>query len=259
MSEFTPIGFMHCSLKFHQEQPMQGNLSSSEGYIELIKGFNYEQGLKDLDGFERIWIIYNFHLNTTWRPLTNPPYNDGKGKKGVFATRSPYRPNQIGISCVKLKEIKGNRIFITDTDLLNGTPILDIKPYIPEYDSFPDAKTGWLENVKRENYIFSYSKNAQMKLKFLLKRGIDLYGVIQTQIGHNPYDKTRNKFKQVENGLLLRFKSWQILFELSNGNAFIKDINSGYENGNFDEILGNDTPDDIAVHKEFYLKLICGQ
>ena len=66
-----------------------------------------------------------------------------------------------------------------------------------------------------------------MKLKFLLKRGIDLYGVIQTQIGHNPYDKTRNKFKQVENGLLLRFKSWQILFELSDGNAFIKDINSG--------------------------------
>ena len=249
MLEFSPIGYLHCALKFHQEQPMQGNLSSSEGCIELVKGFNYEQGLKDLEGFDRIWVIYNFHLNKTWRPLTNPPYNDGKGKKGVFATRSPYRPNQIGISCVKLKEIKGNKIYIADTDLLNDTPILDIKPYIPQYDCFPDARVGWLENVERRRYVFDYSELSERKLKFLLKNGIDLYGIIESQIGHNPYDNTRNKFKKTEQGLMLRFKSWRILFEINGNNVFIDDIVSGYEG--FDEAMGNDTSEDVEAHKKF--------
>lgn len=164
-----PIGYLHCDRNYHEEQPRQGNLSASQGYIELVTGRNYEQGLKDLDGFSRIWVIYEFHQNKTWRPLTNPPRTDGKGKKGVFATRSPYRPNQIGISCVKLLSVLKNRIYIADSDLLNGTPILDIKPYIPEYDSFPDARTGWLENIIENVFELKYSETAQKKIAWLKK------------------------------------------------------------------------------------------
>jgi len=110
MFSFSPIGYMRCSRGYHQEQPMQGVLSESEGHIELIKGFNYEQGLKDLEGFDRVWLLYVFHHNTSWKPLTNPPYSDGHGRKGVFATRSPYRPNSLGLSCVELKRISGHRV-----------------------------------------------------------------------------------------------------------------------------------------------------
>ncbi|HQB84435.1 MAG TPA: TrmO family methyltransferase, partial [Candidatus Rifleibacterium sp.] len=72
MFSFSPIGYMRCSRGYHQEQPMQGVLSESEGHIELVKGFNYEQGLKDLEGFDRVWLLYVFHHNSSWKPLTNP-------------------------------------------------------------------------------------------------------------------------------------------------------------------------------------------
>lgn len=249
MALFNPIGYLKCERNYHEEQPRQGNLSTSQGCIELILGYNYEQGLKDLEGFSRIWVIYEFHQNKTWRPLTNPPRTDGKGRKGVFATRSPYRPNQIGISCVKLISIKKNLIYIGDSDLLNNTPILDIKPYIPEYDSFPEARTGWLENVIEDTYKIEYSEISNEKISFLKKNNIDLEGVILSQLGHDLFDKTRNKFIKSENGYILRFKSWQILFKVAEKIVVINDIESSYSD--FSCLLGNDTLLDLSIHKLF--------
>ena len=246
---FNPIGFMKCERCYHEEQPRQGNLSDSKGYIELVSGYNYEQGLKDLDGFSRIWLISEFHQNKTWRPLANPPRTDGKGRKGVFATRSPYRPNQIGLSCVKLISIKKNRIYIADSDLLNETPILDIKPYIPGYDSFPEARTGWLENVIDDIYDIEYSESAKEKIDFLKEKKVDLEGVIDAQLGHDPFDKSRNKFIKSEDSYVLRFKSWRISFVINDRKVFIKDISSGYTD--FSTCLGNDTEEDLAIHRYF--------
>lgn len=228
---------------------MQGNLSEASGYIELIKGHNYEQGLKDLDGFDHIWVFFVFHLNSNWRPLTNPPYSDGKGKKGVFATRSPYRPNPLGMSCVRLDNVTGNRLYLSGADLLNNTPIIDIKPYLPEYDSFPDASRGWLENVKKEIYAVSFDGVAQARLDFLKKQGVDLTGVINSQLQHNPCDKTRNKFMKENDQLLLRFKSWRIAFIIIEATVIIKNIWSGYES--YASLLGNDSDADLTVHKKF--------
>ncbi len=249
MIQFNPIGYLKCERCYHEEQPRQGNLSDSKGYIELVAGHNYEQGLKDLDGFSRIWVIYEFHQNKTWRPLANPPRTDGKGRKGVFATRSPYRPNQIGLSCVRLISVKKNRVYIADSDLLNNTPVLDIKPYIPEYDSFPDARTGWLENVIDDIYEIEYSELAKAKIDFLRERKVDLEGVIDSQLGHDPFDKSRNKFIKTEKDYVLRFKSWRILFEIDSKKVFIKDILSGYID--FSAKLGNDTEEDVAIHRDF--------
>ncbi len=250
MFEFKPIGVFSCAHDYHQEQPMQGILSEAEGCIELIKGHNYEQGLKDLIGFEYIWVIFVFHLNHNWRPLTNPPYSDGKGKKGVFATRSPYRPNPVGMSCVKLERIEGNRVYISGSDLLNNTPVIDIKPYIADYDSFPTARRGWLENVVKEAYAIVYEDTAARKAAYMKRHGIDLRGVIGSQLSHNPHDSTRNKYIKSSDGLILRFKSWRVLFEIADKTVSVKDIWSGY--AGFDKALGNDTPADIRVHQLFH-------
>jgi tRNA-Thr(GGU) m(6)t(6)A37 methyltransferase TsaA len=105
----------------------------------LERNRNFEQALKDLEGFERIWVIYLFHLNDSWKPMVTPPRNKGK-KVGVFASRSPHRPNGIGLSCVTLNRIEGLNIYISNSDILDGSPVLDIKPYLPWSDSFPDSK-----------------------------------------------------------------------------------------------------------------------
>ena len=228
---------------------MQGVLSAVEGYIELTKGHNYEQGLKDLEGFEYIWVLFVFHLNHNWKPLTNPPYTDGKGKKGVFATRSPYRPNPVGMSCVKLDRVGGNRIYISGSDLLNNTPVIDIKPYIADYDSFPAARRGWLDNVVKEVFSISYKDIAATKATYLKRHGVDLCGVISSQLSHNPHDQTRNKYVKSDDGLLLRFKSWRIRFEIADSSVQIEDIDSGYTHLN--EALGNDTVADMKVHQLF--------
>lgn len=228
---------------------MQGVLSAVEGYIELNKGHNYEQGFKDLEGFEYIWVLFVFHLNCNWKPLTNPPYSDGKGKKGVFATRSPYRPNPVGISCVRLDRVAGNRVYISGSDLLNNTPVIDIKPYIADYDSFPDARRGWLDNVVKEVFTIAYTDIAAAKTAWLNRQGVDLRGVISSQLSHNPHDQTRNKYVKSNNGLVLRFKSWRVLFEIAENRVQIKDISSGYTH--FNEALGNDTAADMKVHQLF--------
>lgn len=249
MISFNYIGFFTCPYDYKDEIPRQGVFSNTKGYIELVKGFNYEQGLQNLEGFEYIWVIFVFHHNSTWKPLTNPPYSDGKGKKGVFATRSPYRPNPIGISCIRLDKIERNKIYISNSDLLNNTPIIDIKPYIPDYDSFPQAKRGWLEDVKKENYSLHFSDIAKQKTDFLQLHGKDLHGAIHSRLSFNPFDSSRNKFEDFSQGHILKFQTWRIIFTIKEQTISISDIYSGYSN--YETSQGNDTVQDIALHKLF--------
>jgi len=249
MISFNFIGHFRCNRDYKDEQPRQGIFSDTGGYIELVKGENYEQALKDLDGFEYIWVIFVFHHNSTWKPVTNPPYSDGNGKKGVFATRSPYRPNPIGMSCVKLEKISGNRIYIMDSDILNNTPVLDIKPYISDYDSFPDASRGWLDNIQRDNYSVKYAEEAEKKIIFLKKLDTDLTGAIRSQLAYNPFDRTRKKFESSEEGLIFRFKTWKIKFMIDEDIITILNIYSGYID--YEILSGNDTKADMIIHKKF--------
>lgn len=249
MISFRFIGHFRCDRDYKDEQPRQGIFSGAAGYIELLKGENYEQAVKDLDGFSHIWIIFVFHHNTTWKPVTNPPYNDSNGKKGLFATRSPYRPNPIGMSCVRLERISGNKIYVNDSDLLNNTPVLDIKPYISDYDSFSDASRGWLDNVKKDNYSVVYTQEAGEKTGFLKKNGSDITGAINSQLAYNPYDQTRKKFESTPEFLIFRFKSWIINFIIRDEFITILDVNSAYTD--YDTFYGNDTCEDIEIHKKF--------
>lgn len=112
--------------------------------IELLEQSDYETALRGLAEFEYIWAITWLHLNRNWAPLVMPPRGP-RVKQGVFATRSPNRPNPIGLSALKLIRIEGRRIEVLGVDLLDGTPVLDLKPYVPYADAFPNARAGWLD------------------------------------------------------------------------------------------------------------------
>ncbi|MCC6466242.1 MAG: tRNA (N6-threonylcarbamoyladenosine(37)-N6)-methyltransferase TrmO [Planctomycetes bacterium] len=115
-----------------------------EASIELLPGCNYEQALQDLEGFEYIWVMTYLHLNRHWKPTVVPPRGP-KVRRGLFATRSPHRPNPLGLSALKLLGVQGRVIRVLGIDLLDSTPVLDIKPYVPYADAFPGARAGWLD------------------------------------------------------------------------------------------------------------------
>lgn len=141
---FTPveIGIIHTPFKEPSRTPIQGALAAdTKGEVELYP--DYAEGLSDLAGFDRAVLIYAFHRSRHYK-LRVVPYL-GHRKRGLFSTRAPRRPNPIGITVVKLEAIEGNRMMVSGVDMLDGTPLLDIKPYIPSIESFPDSRTGWIE------------------------------------------------------------------------------------------------------------------
>jgi tRNA-Thr(GGU) m(6)t(6)A37 methyltransferase TsaA len=137
-----PIGVIHSPYQETRNMPIQGTFDNGvEAWLELKQ--EYAAGLKDLDGFSHAIIIYYFHRSpreeTTGRPFLE------EQRHGIFAIRSPHRPNHIGLSVIKIKRIEGNRLYFTEVDVLDGTPLLDIKPYVSYFDSRENVISGWLE------------------------------------------------------------------------------------------------------------------
>jgi tRNA-Thr(GGU) m(6)t(6)A37 methyltransferase TsaA len=123
--------------------PIQSAVAGgAEGIIELLP--ELEPGLKDIEGFERLWLLYVLD-RASEAQLVVHPYLDAC-EHGIFATRSPARPNHIGLSAVRLLGREGNRLRVADVDMLDGTPLLDIKPYVPAFDHFPVTRVGWFQN-----------------------------------------------------------------------------------------------------------------
>ena len=141
-----PIGVVHSPYKERFATPRQpgDNRCIEQAQIELYAGSNFDQALQDLNSFSHIWVIYWMHLNQGWNPTVKPPRGSDV-RRGVFATRAPHRPNPIGLSLVKLISIKKRNITIEGLDMLDGTPVLDIKPYLAYAEAIPDASHGWLQ------------------------------------------------------------------------------------------------------------------
>jgi tRNA-Thr(GGU) m(6)t(6)A37 methyltransferase TsaA len=148
MIEYRPIGLIHTPFKQREGMPIQPSRGRGvRGTVEVAP--EYADGLADLDGFSHVVLIYHFHQSHGF-DLRVTPFLD-KEKRGLFATRAPRRPNAIGLSVVRLLGIEGNRIAVQDLDILDGTPLLDIKPYVPEFDHRTEVREGWLEGVKDRN------------------------------------------------------------------------------------------------------------
>ncbi|MCK5851276.1 MAG: tRNA (N6-threonylcarbamoyladenosine(37)-N6)-methyltransferase TrmO [Kiritimatiellae bacterium] len=144
--EFNPIGIIHTPFKNREGMPIQPTGATGvRGTVEVSE--EYHAGLKDLDGFSHVILLYHFHRSQGFK-LKVVPFMDSE-PRGLFATRAPKRPNSIGLSIVQLDKIDNCVLHVQNVDILDGTPLLDIKPYVPEFDDQINVRTGWLERVKK--------------------------------------------------------------------------------------------------------------
>ncbi len=142
---YQPIGIIHSPFDNLEDMPIQpASEASGSGFVEIFPEF--VDGLLDLDGFSHIYLLYHLHKVREAR-LMVVPFLDTE-QRGVFATRAPCRPNPIGLSLVKLVRIEKNLIYVDGLDTLDGTPLLDLKPYVPEFEDKVDIRLGWLGKVK---------------------------------------------------------------------------------------------------------------
>ena len=147
-----PIGIVHSPYKERYGTPRQAPVRGSHrpealepATVEIFSEFQPLLSLRDLEEFERVWLVTSLHLNDRWAPLVRPPR--GGRRRGVFSTRSPHHPNQLGLSAVLLDRIEGAVLHLRGVDLIDGTPVLDIKPYVAYCDAFPDADAGWVSRL----------------------------------------------------------------------------------------------------------------
>ncbi len=146
--ELKAIGVIRSPFTQAKGTPIQPAFSKgAEGLVEVYEP--YTAALQDLEGFERIWVLYWYHKAAPFKPLVKP-YLDTV-LRGLFATRAPSRPNPIGISSVRLLTRDGSQLHVADIDILDGTPLLDIKPYVDRFDSFHTKRHGWLDTVVKRD------------------------------------------------------------------------------------------------------------
>ncbi len=144
---YRPIGVIHSQYDNTNDMPIQpASAQGIRGTVEIYT--DYAVGLKDIEGFSHLILIYQFHLSNDYQLIVKPFLDDNM--RGVFATRAPKRPNQIGFSVVKLIKLENNIIHIENVDIVNNTPLLDIKPYVPDFDAATDVKIGWLTKSKHK-------------------------------------------------------------------------------------------------------------
>jgi tRNA-Thr(GGU) m(6)t(6)A37 methyltransferase TsaA len=209
-----PIGVVRSPFKERVDAPRQPSAARGvEGTIELFGGSNFEQALEDLQSFSAIWVLFWFHLNTTWKPKVSPPRSGLR--RGLFATRSPYRPNPIGLSAVELCKVEGLTLSVRNLDILDGSPVLDLKPYIAYCDSVPDASNGWLDapSDPQPEYAVEFSALASSQLDFL-RTGFQLSiregFVAALRLGPEP--QAFRRIRREGAGFVISVKDWRAHF-----------------------------------------------
>ncbi|NUN07086.1 MAG: tRNA (N6-threonylcarbamoyladenosine(37)-N6)-methyltransferase TrmO [Bdellovibrio sp.] len=243
----NPIGVFHSSQVEPYEAGRQPDDMHADGVIELTAGNNFEQALTGLEGCERIWVIFLFHHNPNWNPMVLPP-RGGNHKVGVFATRSPYRPNSIGMSCVKVSRIDKLKIFVSGADLLDGSPILDIKPYIAYADSFPGVEPAWLKNTLRHQVVLS--DQVIKHLEFLEEAGLSqLRGFLSHQLEYEPTNSKKKRVKMQGDHFVIAYRTWRASFRVIEQTVEVLNLSSGYS---IDDLAMNEDPyNDKDLHRRF--------
>jgi tRNA-Thr(GGU) m(6)t(6)A37 methyltransferase TsaA len=256
-THLDPIGIFRCDQQYTYDSPRQGTLATAAtGVVELAKGRNFEQALQDLAGFERIWLLYLFHQNTNWKPVVRPPRGDRK--VGVFASRAPYRPNPIGMSCVRLAGVEGTRVLVAEHDLLDGTPILDIKPYLPYADSFPEARAGWVDELAEPEFAVVFGPVAAAQLLWLEERGlVALRPFLTEQLAVRPTDPARKRLRQLApDRWEIAYRTWRAEFRLMPGRIEVLSVRSGYTPAELAD--GTDPYSDKDLHRALIAQVAGG-
>lgn len=182
--QMEPIAHIENAMDTKFGIPRQSGLVEElQGTVIFEPEYRDPQALRGLEEFSHIWLLWEFSetKRTTWSPTVRPPRLGGNARMGVFATRSPFRPNPIGLSCVKLigvqnDPVKGHVLQIAGEDLMNGTPIYDIKPYLPYADSHPEATGGFTDMVERQTLQVEISPDLEYKIPSHQREA--LYGIL---------------------------------------------------------------------------------
>ena len=246
----TPIGYVECQQRYRYEVARQASIApDNEAWIRLDDDPDLRAGLRGLADFERIWVLCELHLNETWHPLVEPP-REGLGKLGVFATRSPHRPNRIGLSCVSLLGIDGGSLHVGRHDLLDGTPVFDIKPYLPYADAFPDARAGWLDTCEEQVYALDLAA-VRIQIEWVAAHaGWDLGNFLAVQLRTDPTDARRKRIAETTAGYRIAFRTWRVDYRLAGGRVEVLAVASGYTAEEMAE-GAEDKYGDKAVHRAF--------
>lgn len=249
--ELTPIGYLSCPQKYRFEMPRQGAFAHNVGRIVLNDDPRLADACHDLEGVERIWVLFLFHLNSGWRPFVRPPVSPGGRRIGTFATRAPFRPNPIGLSCVELERVERNILHIRNFDLLDGTPVLDLKPYVPASDSFPDSRVGWLEQAEEKAFRIVYSDAARNRIGWIRENGgPDLENFCSVQLTLDPFNRKRKRLERDSEGnWRIGCRTWQVVFHAEEKRIFVTSVLSHYSSGELAEV--EDRYGDKKLHREF--------
>jgi len=227
--EVTPIGFVRSPFTEKMQAPRQPNTpQAAVGSVELLPGHDFEHALEDLDTFRYIWLIFWFDQSEGWRPKVLPPRSEKR--RGVFATRAPHRPNPIGMSLVELTGIDGLVLSVDGLDLLDGTPVLDIKPYVPYADSRGDADHGWLETPSdpKPKFTVELSETARAQLTLLAGFGVVIEAPIRQVLELGPEPHPYRRIRKTESGGCLAFKDFRVSFTSEGSRVVVTDIATGY-------------------------------
>lgn len=230
-----PIGFISTAqpLKFHApHQPSEE--TEARNTLELLPDCGYEQALQDLAGCERVWLIWWFHRNDNWRPLVLPPRGPAQ-RRGVFATRSPHRPNPLGLTPVRLFGVKGRRLELGPCDLVDGTPVFDIKPYVPAYDAFPEASAGWIDEVdaacqSAPAFEVAFSDLALAQAEWLREEWkIEFLPRLRELLARDPTPhRTRRIKRRSSQGFEIGCGAWRGVFEVSDHTVRVNSLEPAY-------------------------------
>jgi tRNA-Thr(GGU) m(6)t(6)A37 methyltransferase TsaA len=233
----TPIGVLRSPFVERVDAPRQPKAAEDiEGRVELFPGCRYEDALSDLDRFDHLWLVVWFDRNLGYRPKVLPPRSEVK--RGVFATRAPYRPNPIGLSAVRLLRIEGLTIFVRGLDLLDGTPVLDVKPYVPYSDAIPEANHGWLDAAPvagtrpqdpLADYEVQFGELAGEQLAYLQREhAIDLREKIETALRLGPTPHAYRRIRREGDTYLLALKDLRVRFACDARVIRVLALNTGY-------------------------------
>lgn len=210
-----PIAYISTDFKEKFGIPRQsGRAASLEAKIVFTPEFRSAEALREIEGFSHLWLLFDFSLahKDSWSPTVRPPRLGGNKRVGVFASRSPFRPNPIGLSCVKLirveqTENEGAVLIVSGADLLDGTPILDVKPYLPYADSFPEASAGYAGEHQYDRLEVVFPRELLEEIPSAKRAGlIDCLA-----------DDPRPSYQGDDRMYGMRFADFEIKFSVKNG------------------------------------------
>jgi tRNA-Thr(GGU) m(6)t(6)A37 methyltransferase TsaA len=229
-----PIGHVRVALDTKVEAARQPRASGGiHGRIELLPGRHYEHALADLDGWEYLWILFWFDRNAGWRPKVLPP-RSRSGRKGVLATRSPHRPNPLGLSAVRFERIEGLTLHVRDLDMLDGTPVLDIKPYVAYTDAIPAAGAGWLGDAAAPPdpvpaFAIDWDAPAAEQAAWIEARtGLALRERASATLALGPQLHPYRRIRRVGNDFVLAVRDWRVSFAVAEKCVRVLRVTSGY-------------------------------